>query len=279
MKKNLLIIGTLTVVAITASAFIIKQHTGMAGKTGSGGEVTCASCHTPGSAVATVSISGTPAFISNQYVPGQTYTVNVQVASPSLSAFGFGCEILNGTSAGATSIGLMSAIAPLSHILPSGTRDNATHVNTTFGIGNTKTFTFKWVAPSTGSAYIYAAGLAANNNGSDGAGDAVATASLVLTASPVGLVNIETNVASLTVFPNPSEDNLSLQYSLVNDGNVKASLYNLQGKEICVLFNADQSAGLHTKTILYPNDVASGVYLVKLSSNGKDLVEKMIIKK
>jgi hypothetical protein len=279
MKKNLLIIGTLAVVLISTSAFVILKQTGIAGKTGSPGNGLCSDCHTPSAVVATVSISGTPAFTGNQYVPGQTYTVNISVASPSLSAFGFGCEILNGTSAGATSIGLMSGISPLSQIKPFGTRDNATHVNTTFGLGNTKTFTFKWVAPSTGNAYIYAAGLAANNNGSDGLGDAVATASLALTASPGVLVNIEANVASLTVFPNPSEDNLSLQYSLVNDGSVKASLYNLQGKEICVLFNANQSAGLHTKTILYPNDVASGVYLVKLSSNGKDLVEKMIIKK
>ena len=179
MKKNLLIIGTLTVVAVFTSAFIIKQHTGMAGKTGSGGEVTCASCHTPGAAVATVSITGSPAFTGNQYVPGLS----------------------------------------------------------------------------------------------------VGTASLVFSAGPVGLVNIESNIVSLTVFPNPSEDNISLQYSLINDGSVKASLYNLQGKEICILFNGNQTAGLHTKTIIYPNDVASGVYLVKLSSNGKDLVEKMIIKK
>ena len=279
MKKNLLLISTLTVIAVTTSAFIIKQSSGMAGKTGSGGEATCTDCHVPNAAVATVTISGTPAFTSNQYVPGLTYTVNVQVASPTLSAFGFGCEILNGTTAGATSIGLMSAIAPLTHILPSGTRDNATHVNTTFGLGNTKTFTFKWVAPLTGNAYIYAAGLAANNDGNENIGDAVKTASLALTAGPVGVVNIEANAASLTVYPNPSEDNLSLQYSLVNDGNIKASLYNLQGKEICVLFNGNQTAGLHTKTIIYPNDVASGVYLVKLSSNGKDLVEKMIIKK
>ncbi len=279
MKKNLLIIGALAVVSISTSAFVILKQTGIAGKTGSPGNGLCSDCHTPGSAVATVSISGTPAFTGNQYVPGQTYTVNVQVASPTLSAFGFGCEILDGTSVGANSIGLMSGISPLSQIKPFGARDNATHLNTTFGLGNTKTFTFKWIAPATGSAYIYAAGLAANNNGSSGAGDAVGTASLVLTAGPVGLVNIESNVVSLTVFPNPSEDNISLQYSLINDGSVKASLYNLQGKEICILFNGNQTAGLHTKTIIYPNDVASGVYLVKLSSNGKDLVEKMIIKK
>lgn len=277
MKKNLLITSTLTIIAITTSAFILKYSTGIAGKTGSGGEVTCTNCHTPSTVVATVSISGTPAFTSNQYVPGQTYTVNVSVASPSLSAFGFGCEILNGTTAGATSIGLMSGISPLSHILPFGTRDNATHVNTTFGLGNTKTFTFKWIAPTTGNAYIYTSGLAANNNGSSG-GDAVATASLVLTASPVGLINIEENATSLTVFPNPSQDNLTLQYSLVNDGSVKAALHNLQGKEICVLFNANQTAGLHSKTVIYPNDLANGVYLIKLSANGKDLIEKMIIK-
>jgi hypothetical protein len=279
MKKNLLIIGTLSIVAVTTSAFIIKQHTGMAGKTGSGGELTCTNCHTPNAAVATISITGTPAFTGNQYVPGQTYTVNIKVASPTLAAFGFGCEILNGTSAGATNIGTMTGIAPLTQILLSGTRNNATHINTTFGLGNTKTFTFKWIAPSTGSAYIYAAGLASNNDANETVGDAVKTASLVLTSGSVGLVNVEANAASLTVFPNPSEDNLTIQYSLVNDGNVKASLYNLQGKEICVLFNADQTSGLHTKTIIYPNDVASGVYLVKLSSNGSELVEKMIIKK
>ena len=278
MKKNLLITGTLTIIAITTSAFILKYSTGIAGKTGSPGNGLCSDCHTPSAVVATVSITGTPAFTGNQYVPGQTYTVNISVASPSLSTFGFGCEILNGTTIGATSIGLMSGISPLSQIKPFGTRDNATHVNKAFGLGNTKTFTFSWIAPSSGNAYIYTAGLAVNNNGLSGVGDAVATASLALTASPVGLINIEDNATSLTVFPNPSQDNFTLQYSLVNAGSVKAALHNLQGKEICVLFNANQTAGLHSKTIIYPNDLANGVYLIKLSANGKDLIEKMIIK-
>lgn len=280
MKKNLLIIGALAVVSISTSAFVILKQTGIAGMTGSPGESTCTGCHTPGSAVATTSISGSPAFTGNQYVPGQTYSINITVSSPTLAAFGFGCEVLDGTTAGATNAGVMSGISvsSFSQIKVSGTRNNAVHITTALGLGGSKTFKFLWVAPSSGPAVIYAAGVAANNNGNDGAGDAVGTASLVLSAGPVGVLNLEKNVATLNAYPNPSEDNLTLQYSLINEGNVKATLYNLQGKEVCVLFNSHQNAGSHTKTVIYPNEVSKGVYLVKLFSNGTELVQKMIIK-
>jgi hypothetical protein len=202
-----------------------------------------------------------------------------------LSHFGFGCEVLNGTVSGASNAGVIMAISGSSKVLTSGGRKNATHISTATGTGTpfSKTFNFQWMAPASGTAAIYVAGLAVNNNGNDGSGDAMKTASLVLTASSTGTTStgIQTMDAlsgSLSVFPNPSSDELNIQYALINESVVSASLYDLQGKEVTSLFSSKESFGIHTKQVSYPVHVANGVYMIKLSINGIQTGQKMVIK-
>ena len=285
MKKHLLIITTLIGVLFVSSAFIIRYSTGIAGETGSPGESNCNSCHNAGTPTGTTSISSTPSFSANQYVPGQTYTISITCSHSTLSHFGFGCEVLNGTTSAATNAGAITAVSGSSKVLTSGGRKNATHISTATGTGTpfSKTFDFQWVAPASGTAAIYVAGLAVNNNGNDGSGDAMKAASLILTAATsgttsTGIQSVDALSSSLTVFPNPSSDEINIQYAIINESVVSASLYNLQGKEIATLFNSKESFGIHTKNVSYPDNIASGIYMLKLSINGKQTDQKMIIK-
>lgn len=285
MKKHLLVITSLIGVLFVSSAFVIRYSTGIAGETGSPGESTCTSCHNAGTPTGTTSISSTPSFSANEYVPGQTYTISITCSHSTLSHFGFGCEVLNGTTSAATNAGVITAISGSSKVLTSGGRKNATHISTATGSGTpfSKTFNFQWVAPASGTAAIYVAGLAVNNNGNDGSGDAMKTASMILTAATsgttsTGIQSMDVLSGSLSVFPNPSSDEINIQYSIVNESVVSASLYNLQGKEMGVLFNSKETFGIHTKNVSYPNDLANGVYMLKLSINGKQTDQKMIIK-
>lgn len=285
MKKNLLLSVSLIGTLLVSSAFIIRYSTGIAGRTGSPGESNCTACHNTGTAVGTTSISSTPSFSANQYVPGQTYTVSITCTHATLSHFGFGCEILDGTSSAATNAGVMTGISGSSKLLTSGTRKNATHISTATGTGSpfSKTFNFQWVAPASGTAAIYVAGLAVNNNGNDGSGDAMKTASLVLTAASTGTTStgvhaIDAISGSLNVFPNPSSNELNVQYSLLNESVVSASLYDLQGKEIATLFKSKEGFGVHTEQVAYPANIAPGVYMLKLSINGALTGQKMLIK-
>ena len=274
MKKRLLTILSLAVIGSATSAFIIKQSTGMAGVVGSPGENTCTQCHSASTAASGTSIVATPAFTGNQYVPGQTYTIQIGVGSLSLSNFGFACEILNGSNVNA---GVMqNAQAGVQFLTAVNGRKSATHTAKKAGTGFT-TFQFEWVAPATGQVKFYAAGNAVNNNGSS-AGDAVSTASLSLNPSTGASVTENfTTIASINIFPNPVKSDFKFSYSLMESGVVRAALYDLQGKEIAEFVNENQAYGLHTVNASIPTDLGKGVYIMKFSLNGKPAAQRMII--
>lgn len=281
MKPRSIVIVFICVIFITTTAFVLKVSTGKAGFAGNPGSPNCSHCHFNGTGETVTTITSSPSFIGNQYMPNQTYTINVTVSSTTLNHFGFDCVVLNDTLTGAVNSGTVSGISPESQILNTGIRDEAVQVNTAAGIGSpsTKTFVFLWTAPSSGLVAFYASGLAVDNNGTYGNGDLVDTASLILTgASSTGIKAINEVSTDLIVFPNPSIDQITLEYSLLIGGKAKASIYNLQGKELGLLFNEQQTIGKHTKTVFLPNGISSGFYIIKLNVNGKQIAEKMISK-
>jgi len=281
MKPRSILIVFICVIFITTTAFVLKVSTGKAGFAGNPGAPNCSHCHFNGTGETVTTISSNPSFFGNQYMPNQTYTINVTVSSTTLNHFGFDCVVLNDTLAGALNTGTVSGISPESQILNTSFRDEAVQVNTAAGFGSpsTKTFVFLWTAPSSGLVAFYASGLAVDNNGTYGNGDLVDTAALILSgASSTGIRAISEVSSDLLVFPNPSIDQITLEYSLLIGGKTKASIYNLQGKELGLLFNEQQMIGKHTKTVFLPNGINAGFYIIKLSVNGKQIAEKMICK-
>lgn len=283
LKKQLIAIVSVIGVAIASSAFVIKTSTGKAGFAGNPGSPDCSFCHFNGSGVTTTSIISSPVFVSNQYIPNQTYTISVVVSSTTLNHFGYDCVVLNDTLPGAVNAGSISAIVGGdSQIINWGVVNNAVQINTTQGIigsPSVQTFMFEWTAPSSGIAAFYASGLAVNNNGTYGVGDLGDNTSLILSdTSSTSVRDIAEVSIPLSVFPNPSSSAINIQYSLLSEGNVQVSLCNIQGKELAALFNEHQTFGKHTKTIFYPNSIREGIYMIKLTVNGKDVAEKMVIK-
>jgi HYR domain/Secretion system C-terminal sorting domain len=159
--------------SLLSLSMILVSHTtvseiGRAGSTGAPGESTCASCHggaLGGSAKLTsdIPLSG--------FVPGATYNMTLTVSQAGQPLFGMGLEALN--TASTTNAGNLTA-GNGTQILMKGTRQNVTH---TFGGGATslgsKAFTFTWTAPAVAGPTVtfYYAGLAANGNGVEDAGD------------------------------------------------------------------------------------------------------------
>ncbi len=273
MKKNLLTILSLSIVFISASAFIIK-NAGVGGYVGSPGENTCTQCHGASTAVSGTSIIATPAFTGNQFVPGQTYTIQIGVGCLTLGNFGFACEIIG---AGNNDIGVMqNPQAGVQFSVGATGRKNATHTTKKAGTSFT-TFQFEWVAPNSGTARIYAAGNAVNNNGL-ATGDAVSTASLALTASTLSAVSeVKSNISAINIYPNPIKSDFSFNYSLMESGMVKVTLHDLQGKEIDEFVNENQTNGLHTVKATLPADLSKGVYMMKFSINGQAAAQRLII--
>lgn len=272
MKKLLLFIS-LAVTFIGTTAFIISSS-GIAGQTGSPGEGTCAGCHSSGSGTTSMSITASPVFVANQYIPGQTYTITVNVTNSNYTRFGFGTEILTPANANA---GTMTSTLTGVKFMNSGLRKNAVHSTPKIGTG-TAAFSFEWVAPTSGTATIYAAGNAVDGTGGTG-GDRPANMSLMLTPDLSSGINevIAGSISGLNIYPNPVKTDFKLSYNLLETATVRTALYNLQGQTIMEISNEQQSEGAHISEVVLPEGLAKGAYFISISVNEKQAAKRLII--
>jgi hypothetical protein len=270
--KKLLLFGILALVFTGTTAFIISSG-GIANTTGSPSEGTCGGCHSGGGGITQVSFSGSPAFIGNQFIPGQTYTVTVTVTNNSFSKFGFDAEILNPSN---TNAGNISTALTGVQIVNTA-RKNVTHTSAKSGTGSAA-FQFVWVAPTSGTATIYAAGNAIDGTGGTG-GDKPGNSSFVLTANTGAGINeaTQSGISGLNVFPNPVRSEFRISYNLLTEAPVRAALYDIMGKEISELNYENQSAGAHTLSAHLPEGLPKGAYFVRLSIEGKQVAQRLII--
>jgi len=280
MKKiTLLILASLTMAIIFAFSF--RQNpsplhaSGMTDAAGSpydGGD--CSGCHGGGSATPGLTITANPAFgAGNTYLPSTTYTISIK--GTGYPKYGFDLEILNSTST--TTVAdkgtFGTVVTSNCQKLVSAGITNLTHTAPT-GSGNTATFSFRWTAPASGTAYLYCALLGANGDGGTN-GDNVKASSLVLTQSATGVMENSMSDVQLSVFPNPSSDNLNLKFSLKENSSVTADLFDINGNKVAGLIAENGMAGYISRTF----DISSyskGVYFIRLNVNGKISTGKIV---
>jgi len=80
------------------------------------------------------------------------------------------------------------------------------------------------------------------------------------------------------VYPNPFNPSTTIRYTLARDSEVKIIVYDLSGKEIAVLVNAELKAGDYTVKWNTDN-IASGIYIYKLITDNFVRSRKMILLK
>ena len=199
MKKSLILSSVIGLGIIIASGFTVASSSGYPYATNSpsdGG--TCSSCHRSGTATPAGSITASPAFGGSgtalTYVPGTTYTITVVQTNSSYPDYGFDLEIMNGNTASTTTdAGTMTAIANCKN---NGT--GPTNITHKARIATNTGATIKWVAPASGTAYLYAAILGVNADGST-SGDKVMNIADVLTpaaSNPVPVAAFSTSSSS-----------------------------------------------------------------------------------
>ncbi len=212
----------------------ILDKDGKAGRTGSPGEFDCTGCHTSfpvNSGPGSISISS-PNLTNWEYVPGQTYQIDVTVSHPGAPLFGFGFEALrtsNNTNGGTLSI-TNSAQTQLKTATVSGSpRTNVVHKENGGATPNSHTFSFNWTAPATniGNVMFYTAGNAANNQ-NDTLGDYIYKTTQLVTPFVSGMEE-QLNENGFVVYPNPATDYLVL--TSTSDNQIEAvKLYDLNGR-------------------------------------------------
>ena len=212
------------------------------------GEANCTACHTTyplDSGTGQVQISGVP----QTYVPGQQVQITVKTSQDDGVIFGFQITAIDSTGLGA---GTFTIPAPVAYQMK--TKRNAVAGNLreyvehqragtfTDGVFGSNTWTFTWTAPSParGKIDFYAAGNAANGDGTN-SGDYIYTTSASISSLP--LVTISGRVTT--------PDGAGLKNARVNlvdsSGNIRSVITNSFG---LYSFNGVQSGTTYSLTAL-----------------------------
>lgn len=84
-------------------------------------------------------------------------------------------------------------------------------------------------------------------------------------------------------YPNPFNPSTTISYSTSEDGVVRLCIYNIKGQLVNTLVNEPKCKGKHQITWQGKdsknNSVSSGIYFVRMISNGKSFVHKLLLMK
>ncbi len=259
----------------------IESDNGKAGATGSPGEQTCSqsNCHT-GSTDNTMggSVTLTSTDLVNwEYTPGQTYTLTATVSQQGRSLFGIGLEALLPSGANAGTLTPGTGTTTKNATISGNSRKNIVHNMNAGATANAHSFTFTWTAPATdvGAIAIYYAGNATNNNGAK-TGDYIYNASQVVTPAGVSVSEQENSPFTFSFYPNPTTENITVNYSLEESAKIQYVIYDLTGKKVQTE-SATRFPGAQQQSIDV-NSLQAGTYLLSLNLNG-NVITKRFVKK
>ena len=233
--------------------------------------VTCTECHLgpPASPLPNIITSNVPA---TGYVPGNTYTITAQFPRPGHTTFGF--QISPQDNAGSV-LGTLVNTTPETQITGLGTYITHTIAGTTGT--DSKMWTFNWIAPASGTGTVNFYG-AFNATDGDLASfdDSVFTSVYAVMQNPQSVNEFEKAANNqISIFPNPVTDYFTLKFNNL-EGNMKLTLYNLQGKKCFEKNGIMVSKTDVSKTINFTEQMHPGNYIMDVSV-GKHTFSKTII--
>lgn len=262
--------------AIGLLSFDILNSNGKAGSSGAPGEGNCTQCHTGnqlnnGQGSVSIVVGGGV----NQYTPGQTYSVQVNINRPGALKFGLCLSALqsNGSNAGTLVPTNTNENQILTQAIQGNTRNYMTHKSGGAVANDSKTFTFDWVAPTTdiGTVTFYCAANTANNNGAT-SGDFIYSTSIALSPeSGVGLS--DTQNKPLQLLNNPVIGNTLYINGITPDYN-QLEVFDMNGK---LIFQNNVSANsANVYAIEIEENIGNGIYFLKLNSGKSSQLIKFI---
>lgn len=277
MKKTITLISMLSVIGLvlmdsSGNSAMSNGSGAPAGHTNSPADgMTCSmsTCHggTATASAAQIISSNVPA---GGYTPGQTYTITATSSQAGINKFGFQIspQKANGQIMGSLSVTNATATKIVS-------TKYITHTSSgTAGTSNSRTWSFNWTAPASGSGPVtfYGAFLFANGNNAS-SGDVVRTNTLVINENTTGLSEMA-DLVNTKVYPNPVVDKVNIQLTMKSPGSAQLSLIDLNGKIISDKEFTDVSSGLNQLSMEIPSTLTGGVYqLLIITPEGKSLTK------
>ena len=261
IRKGLFIVLPLALIASysvhEASGYVYGVTGGSTSGCSSGG-----GCHGSKSSATVIKIyTAAP-----QIHAGQTYVFSISVANPSEQAAG--CDISTSSGGKLALNGSSSNMQAYSGEL--------THTQANLFTGDSAVWTFKYTAPKTvGTAHIYAAGNAVNDNGYADAGDHWNT--IVYNVNVVSAAGVQPgdNVASdVSVYPNPSRGQITLGATGLS-GDAIAQVSDATGRIVHT-----ESVTLSNETPLDLSALTNGPYFLSVRTrDGQSFTRNIVINK
>lgn len=252
---------------------IIGDHSGAPGETN------CTDCHggspNTGSGILEFTVGD-----DSTYSPGQTYSCNVKMTQSSFDKFGFvNLALINSNN---TTIGTFNLIdSARTRKFTLGGRNYFSH--TPCGadadtVGKIE-WNYSWTAPTTnvGNITLYISALAANHNHAT-TGDFTYTKTILLNPVTTAIVEIPGLLSSLSVYPNPASDFISLSYQNLSTEKIEIKLIDLTGSTIAILYTGTENIGQIKKHFsLNDKVISNGIYWLNISVGKKQVNKKIII--
>lgn len=263
-----------------ATAFIIlsSNDNGKADKdrtdSGTGGCSDNGTCHaaTTSSGNVVVLVKNSADAIVSSYIPGQKYKIEIILTGAQSTSAGFQSTLL---SAANVTPGTVAADIQTveTKVVQVGGKALVTHKTddvTAIKTGNTVTWKYSWTAPAIGQAIITINAIVNNANNNNGeSGDIIETAATLLQQS-VGVNDIQSEAFSVKAYPNPTTDQLNLEFTAQTKGAVY--VFDMMG-HVLIQHNFQ---GMQTS--LATSQLANGTYFYKVIIDGKSVVRHFVKK-
>jgi hypothetical protein len=95
-------------------------------------------------------------------------------------------------------------------------------------------------------------------------------------AADLSLVNNTANRLSLSVYPNPTNNNVNIIFELEENTNIEVKMYNILGSEVSTLISDEMEEGYHSVQINL-DDIEDGLYFVSIVSDGVVVETKPLV--
>ncbi|QMU28785.1 T9SS type A sorting domain-containing protein [Adhaeribacter radiodurans] len=101
----------------------------------------------------------------------------------------------------------------------------------------------------------------------------VAERETMLVTEPV----VETELSSLTVYPNPAQEQVTVRFTLPETQAATVKVYDSQGRETAILFQGQAQANQTYQLQWQANNLLAGMYLLQLHSSYKNHTVKLLL--
>lgn len=98
-------------------------------------------------------------------------------------------------------------------------------------------------------------------------------------SSVISVHDISAIENKIKMFPNPASNQVTIQYSLKDDANVKIELFDIVGKSVKTILPLTQQNNREYSNTILLNDLTSGIYFIKVYINNSESTIKLFISK